>query len=433
MAKVKASIPRSATSYGINLLGLLAYMLSIHYLRIYQVPPFWGVIISMMVLASTIMVLEKFKMGKQHTLSSGIDFSIKQKPDLKRIGIKLFGLYATLALVAFTYWLFPAYRNNDYVQYFRMAKMILVVILAGSIPFFYIMDMFMKNPCDGHWHLGMFLLGKGRETNKLILKNHLLGWVVKAFFLPIMIPALINNTGIMMNRPFKDTIRFFPHFYDYAYNFIFSVDLAFVSLGYLLTLKMFDSHIRSVEPSIFGWLVALQCYPPFWGFSSSNFFSYDDDYYWGHMLVGNLPLYKLWGMSILILLTIYTMGSIAFGLRFSNLTHRGIITNGPYRIMKHPAYVSKNIAWWMMSVPFISTTSWQDALKHSILLLGLNFIYYLRALTEERHLSLDPTYVSYATAMNEKSIFSGLYKRIPLLRYDVKRYIEDGKIKKMWF
>ena len=38
-----------------------------------------------------------------------------------------------------------------------------------------------------------------------------------------------------------------------------------------------------------------------------------------------------------------------FSFRFSNLTHRGIITSGPYRFTKHPSYVSKNIAWSFVS------------------------------------------------------------------------------------
>lgn len=37
-------------------------------------------------------------------------------------------------------------------------------------------------------------------------------------------------------------------------------------------------------------------------------------------------------------MAIYAWATIMFGGRFSNLTHRGIITNGPYPWTKHPAY-----------------------------------------------------------------------------------------------
>ena len=87
-----------------------------------------------------------------------------------------------------------------------------------------------------------------------------------------------------------------------------------------------------------------------------------------------------------------------------------------------------------LSVPFISMESWEKALQHSLLLLALNGIYYLRAITEERHLSLDPTYVKYARALNDKGIFRGLYRLLPILKYDEKRFIdENGKMKKFLF
>jgi hypothetical protein len=48
---------------------------------------------------------------------------------------------------------------------------------------------------------------------------------------------------------------------------------------------------------------------------------------------------------------------------------------------------------------------------------AVNVIYYLRARTEERHLSWDPVYRQYATLMNERSLFRGLARWLPFLRY----------------
>ena len=61
-----------------------------------------------------------------------------------------------------------------------------------------------------------------------------------------------------------------------------------------------------------------------------------------------------WGSTILVCIAVYSWATISFGIRFSNLTNRGIITNGPYRYTKHPAYIAKNLSWWMESVPFVS-------------------------------------------------------------------------------
>ena len=76
----------------------------------------------------------------------------------------------------------------------------------------------------------------------------------------------------------------------------------------------------------------------------------------------------------------------------------------------------KNLSWWLISVPFLLNT-WQIAVKGSVLLLGLNVIYYLRARTEERHLSHYPEYVAYALAMNDRSIFRWCAKLMPFLKY----------------
>jgi isoprenylcysteine carboxyl methyltransferase (ICMT) family protein YpbQ len=433
MIKAKPVIPKSCTSYVINLTAVVVYMLTIRYLRLNGVISFWGAVISIGTLAAAIVILEKIKKGKLQTLSSGVDFSKANKIEINRVLIKLWGLYVTIGLVAFLYWIFPEYHTGGYNDYFKLTYYLLPVVLIGGIPYFFILDKFMKDPCDGYWHAGMFFLGKWKLIDKWVLKNHFLGWLVKAFFLALMFPALMNNTGFLMGNTFAVAKTNFPSFYDYMYTLIFSIDLVFVCAGYLLTLKVFDSHIRTVEPSILGWIVALQCYQPFWNFSYQHYLNYDDNLFWGHLFASNHTLYSVYGTVILILLTIYTMASVAFGLRFSNLTNRGIITNGPYRWMKHPAYVSKNLAWWLISVPFLSQSGIPDAIRHSLLLLALNLIYYLRARTEERHLSLDAVYIQYGTSMNERGIFSGLYRVVPFLKYDVNQYIKDGKVRKMLF
>jgi hypothetical protein len=108
---------------------------------------------------------------------------------------------------------------------------------------------------------------------------------------------------------------------------------------------------------------------------------------------------------------------VTFGCRFSNLTHRGILTNGPFALTKHPHYLFKNISWWLVVVPFISKTSFLDSVRACLMLAMFNFIYFMRARTEERHLSRDPAYVAYALWMNDHSIMSWLGRIAPVFRY----------------
>ena len=124
-----------------------------------------------------------------------------------------------------------------------------------------------------------------------------------------------------------------------------------------------------------------------------------------------------WGSVILALTYIYASATVALGIRFSNLTYRGLVTNGPYAFCKHPAYVAKNASWWMISLPFLSQEGLWTAISHSLLLIGVNLLYFLRARTEERHLSHYPEYVAYAEAMNTHSLFAPLARAIPYLQY----------------
>ena len=117
---------------------------------------------------------------------------------------------------------------------------------------------------------------------------------------------------------------------------------------------------------------------------------------------------------ILLLVVVYVWSTIAFGARFSNLTHRGIITNGPYRYSKHPAYLAKNLSWWLIAMPFMVGVSLGQTVRSCLLLGLLNGIYYLRAKTEERHLSLDPVYRQYAQWMQQHGVLRAL-DRVPLL------------------
>src|SRR3546814_16329157 len=46
-------------------------------------------------------------------------------------------------------------------------------------------------------------------------------------------------------------------------SFMFVVDVAFATVGYMLNLKPLDAHIRTANPYMKGWVAALICYPPF--------------------------------------------------------------------------------------------------------------------------------------------------------------------------
>jgi protein-S-isoprenylcysteine O-methyltransferase Ste14 len=134
---------------------------------------------------------------------------------------------------------------------------------------------------------------------------------------------------------------------------------------------------------------------------SGQYLAYHTDYDWQQWLASVPTVYAAWGGAILLLTAVYLWATLSFAGRFSNLTHRGIITNGPYRLSKHPAYIAKNLSWWLISVPFLSQGGFWDGLMRCLMLFGVNVLYWLRARTEERHLSSDPVYIQYALWMEQ--------------------------------
>ena len=184
----------------------------------------------------------------------------------------------------------------------------------------------------------------------------------------------------------------FRQAFDLLHDGLFTVDLLYAMVGYALTSRLIDAQIRSSEPTLLGWAVTLVCYTPFWGMLRPAYFDYDDADAWGTLLGGHPMLYTVWGSVILALLAVYVLSTIYFGTRFSNLTYRGLLSSGPYRLCKHPAYVCKNLSWWLIAVPVVSSQGWQAAVRNSLRLLLVNLIYFARARTEERHLGRYPEY-----------------------------------------
>ena len=244
--------------------------------------------------------------------------------------------------------------------------------------------------------------------------QHALGWLIKAFFLPLMFTYFCSDLErLLLGAPHE--WHSFRDVYDFLYDFLYLIDVGLVSLGYLAALRLTDTHLRSAEPTMLGWVVALVCYEPFWSLIGARYLAYGGAYPWGTWFAAWPVLFAAWGSAILALTVIYVWATVCFGARFSNLTHRGIITNGPYRYCKHPAYLAKNLSWWLIIVPFLSHDSAGQALRHCALLGIVNGIYWLRAITEERHLSRDTQYVCYARFIAQHGLYARL-RRVRMIR-----------------
>jgi protein-S-isoprenylcysteine O-methyltransferase Ste14 len=378
-------------------------------------PAAQGILLVFLVLAAGPMIGLSVLNGCHQRETSGLIQHAAISINWPRCAIKLSGLLVTLLLLGLCYGIIPEYSKPQYRAVWEMvSKLILPTLLVCGFYFVW-MDRRMQEPHDGYWNVGLLVVGRWRSVNWREVKNHATTWMVKGFFFPFMMAAAAGHLGMLVQRGVDFTT--FATLYGTTFNLILSVDVTFGVVGYLLTCRALDSHIRSTNPMILGWVAALCCYPPFSTFLHSNYLEYGSTHgreAWQFWLFGQPVIYITWGFLILVLHGVYTWATCSFGLRFSNLTNRGIIREGPYRYLRHPAYVCKNLAWWMMFIPFLGHGSLQANLKASLFLFAVNFIYYLRAWTEEHHLKSDPEYVEYCRWMDEHGLWARFKKWLGL-------------------
>jgi protein-S-isoprenylcysteine O-methyltransferase Ste14 len=415
-SEAKLRRPPSVTNFGFNMIAVVVVLGAMWFLRMKK-PDINEVLVLGGAVAIPIVLMDTLILKVHRRESTGLDWDQVFAPDFGRVATKLLGFAVTLAPFAIFYWMTPEYNGSFYNPlWFTLRRY--AAMFAVAIPLYiFIVDGQMRDPRDSYWQLGRVFLGRWRDARKADIANHYRGWLVKGYFVPIMFVWLNNQTHSVVNFNLADASWSNLRAYDFLYDFVFFIDLLFCTVGYALSFRVTDSHIRTAEPTPLGWMVALFCYPPFYNLMEKQYVPYGSGKGFGAWFDAYPNLRWAWAIVVLTLITIYVLATVAFGIRFSNLTHRGILTNGPYRFTKHPAYVSKNLSWWLVSMPFLSADGHAaSAVKHCIALSIINFMYFMRAKTEERHLSRDPTYVQYALWMNEHGVLRFL-NRIPIFKY----------------
>lgn len=339
--------------------------------------------------------------------STGIDWSSPRRvADVMDVSqIKLAGLWATWAIIAGIYAIARWYWTGQYAFSMEVFTALAPLLFVGSIPYVIWLDRYLKEPKDGAWHFGALLCGQAGWESEAIA-NHARSWLVKGFFLAFMISIVPGGFGDIVRLDVSEVLGNPVLIATWLIIAMFVIDVQFATVGYLLTMKPLDAHIRTANPFLAGWMAALICYPPFILMGDGGPLNYHiNTADWAYWFAGNTPLLIIWGAILVFLTGIYAWATVAFGLRFSNLTHRGILTHGPYSWTKHPAYLSKNLYWWCMSMPFLTTSgSLSDMVRNTVLIAAVSGVYYWRAKTEEKHLMADPDYAAYAAWMDRNAL-----------------------------
>lgn len=340
---------------------------------------------------------------------------------IKRVTVKLLAFFVTMAFLWLTYRFFIFYQTTHHAHFCAFFDAVFPWILLLSVPYIIAVDGFMKEPRDSLWEFGQILLFRWKNRQWEMVKKHLLEWGLKLYFIPFLFSLLYISTQSVSEKNLTEAISNPYQFFSLLFASILFLDILIGMIGYVFTFRVFDTHIRSVNSYSMGWIVTLLCYPPLSSIILNSYFNYSNELQWHQWLGHDSPLFFVFAAVILISTAIFAYSTICFGLRFSNLTNRGIVTGGIYRWVKHPAYLSKNISWWFISIPFISTTSSLEAIVSCMQLAFINWIYYMRARFEEQHLMQDPEYQAYAKWVEQHGLFSKFSRTLLAIRNHSRR------------
>lgn len=295
-------------------------------------------------------------------------------------------LFTAVVLLGLPYCLFTLWRRGAYREDFNDSLMLAMIGARAAL----------------RWLTGYLTSrtawieqGRRRLCNRRVVKVALI-WLVSVFFLTLMTRFFASEYNALMVAGqtlaavwFNGSSGFtrIQALHTLLFHALFVVDTGLAVIAYSTSSRWLDNRIRSIDRTTFGWTSALLCYPPF----NSGV----TDQLIGYGVFQTQPVVEAeWVRVILMILillcyAVFVWATMALGFRFGNLVHRGIVTAGPYAYFRHPAYASKNLAWWLDNTQVLSS------LSASLALLTWNGLYVLRALTEERHLRQFEPYQVY--------------------------------------
>jgi isoprenylcysteine carboxyl methyltransferase (ICMT) family protein YpbQ len=215
-------------------------------------------------------------------------------------------------------------------------------------------------------------------------ENEVRLWLLKSFFLPLYGMSVFGLTAWSLSPGVASNWLMIPLLFAYT------IDLSIGLSGYV-----FASGGTSIQPRLLGWLVCLACYLPVMHHWPAFESVVRQEILWP-LLDGSGAAFSIGAMIMVAALALYISATIAFGLRFANLANRGIITSGPYRLMKHPAYFAHVVNAWVLVFLLLPASGMEMSAQLYVVPIAFTILYRLRCVTEEQHLSADPDYRAYS-------------------------------------
>ncbi len=344
---------------------------------------------------------------------------------IENVFTKYLGILFGVLLILFFYWLIPEYQNFKYTETIREAKYIfLPFFLPISFLLVLITEYLLGEKKDGTYNMGLFASLQFKKINWATFRDGLLEWLVRLVFLTLNLTTAVMLVGNLRTKgmPFVAD--------NFALNVIGLEAIIFLTLlftilpGYVFSSRLINTQVKKIDSTWFAWVITLICYQPFIQPIFGNIVKYGPDLslYNGSpvwvALAQNIP-FLLYGLGIFIVLSafVHLWAEAIIGIRSSNLTNRGIITNGPFKYTKHPVYVSKCFGWGFAVLPFVNSFNTLDSIRLGILFCLMCGIFIGRSIAEERYLAQDEDYVKYALYVDKYGVFAWIGRLIPCMSF----------------
>lgn len=231
-------------------------------------------------------------------------------------------------------------------------------------------------------------------------------WGLKAFFIPLYAMSLYALLSLALSNTLSGPVAWLT----LAVTFAYTIDLSFGLSGYLMASNSLVPTIRSTQTRLSGWIVCLACYGPVMVHWPDFEAVVLQEISWPAML-SSAPLLLAGAAAMLVLLVLYVWATVCFGLRFCNLTNRGLISHGPYRWMKHPAYFAHAANAWIITFVFMPAAGVDLGMSQLLVPVAFTLLYWLRSVTEEQHLREDLDYVAYAAWIDRHGLVARSRRR----------------------
>ena len=416
MNEAKPPRPRSAVSHGVGIAGLCGLFSWVSIAIYFGLDGPYSALTNVLACGIPMVLWSIFVDRVHRNPTTGIDWDSTPRrwSEISEVSItKLAGLWATWAIIAGLYCIFRFYWRGNYLFAMEILTAAAIPMFILSVPYVIWLDRRLVEPKDGAWHFGALLMGQNDYSSSEI-HAHMRSWAVKGFFTAFMLSIIPGSFHDVIAANWVDVRSNPVALIHWLIALMFVIDIGMAMVGYLLTMKPLDAHIRSATPYAAGWAAALLCYPPIVMMGGSSPFDYHPNTAQWNQWLADYPVLLYGTGAVLVGLTaIYAWATVAFGLRFSNLTDRGILTHGPYAWTKHPAYLAKNSFWWLSTLPFLATNgNMVDSVRNTVIMAMVSGIYYWRARTEEWHLGANVEYRDYAQWMDKYGLITSFTKRL---------------------